>query len=80
MKTRIQKWGDSLVLRIPKSFVDKIGLQQEMIVDVSLNDGILIISPMSKLKFTLDQLLAKINEENLHQEIDTGNTVGNETW
>ena len=42
MKTRVQKWGNSLALRIPKSFADEAGLRRETSVEVSLSDGKLI--------------------------------------
>lgn len=80
MKTRIQKWGNSLALRIPKSFADEVGLQRETPVEVSLADGKLVIAPVPGPKPSLRQLLAKVTEENLHHEVDTGPAVGNETW
>jgi antitoxin MazE len=80
MKTRIQKWGNSLALRIPKSFAVEVGLQRETSVEVSLSNGKLVITPIAKPKPTLKQLLAKVNKENLHHEVDTGPATGNETW
>jgi antitoxin MazE len=80
MKTRVQKWGNSLALRIPKSFANEVGLQRETSVEVSLNDGRLIVTPVSKPKPTLKQLLAKISKDNLHSAVDTGTAVGNEVW
>ncbi|MBI2832120.1 MAG: AbrB/MazE/SpoVT family DNA-binding domain-containing protein [Chloroflexi bacterium] len=80
MKTRVQKWGNSLALRIPKSFADEVGLQKESSVEVSLADGKLVITPVAKPKPTLKQLLAKVTEENLHHEVDTGPTAGKEVW
>jgi antitoxin MazE len=80
MKTRVQKWGNSLALRIPKSFADEVGLQKETPVEVSLADGKLVVTPVTKPKPTLKQLLAKVTKENLHHEVDTGSAVGNETW
>jgi len=80
MKTRIQKWGNSLALRIPKSFANEVGLQRETSVEVSLADGKLVITPVAKPESTLKQLLAKITKDNLHHEVDTGSAVGNETW
>ena len=80
MKTRVQKWGNSLALRIPKSFASEVGLQKESSVEFSLANGKLIITPVAKPKPTLKQLLAKVTKGNLHQEVDTGTAVGNETW
>jgi antitoxin MazE len=80
MKTRVQKWGNSLALRIPKSFADEVGIRKESSVEVSLTDGKLVITPVTKPKLTLEQLLAKVTEDNLHHEIDTGPATGNEAW
>jgi antitoxin MazE len=80
MRSRIQKWGNSLALRIPKSFATEVGLQRETSVEVSLADGKLVITPVAKPQPTLKQLLAKVTKENLHHEMDTGPTMGNETW
>ncbi len=80
MKTRVQKWGNSLALRIPKSFADEVGLQKEASVEVSLVDGTLVIKPVAKPKPTLRQLLAKVTKENLHREVATGAAIGNEVW
>jgi len=80
MKTRVQKWGNSLALRIPKSFADEVGLQKETPVEVSLADGKIVVTPITKSKLTLEQLLSKVTKENMHHEVDTGSAVGNETW
>ncbi|MBI2830053.1 MAG: AbrB/MazE/SpoVT family DNA-binding domain-containing protein [Chloroflexi bacterium] len=80
MKTRVQKWGNSLALRIPKAFAAEVGLQKETAIEISLADGKLVIAPVVKPKFTLKQLLARITKENLHHEVGTGPAVGNETW
>jgi antitoxin MazE len=80
MKTRVQKWGNSLALRIPKSFAAEVGLNQNSSVEMSLRDGELIVVPAEKPRFTLKQLLAQVTEENLHDEVDTGSAVGGEAW
>jgi len=80
MKTRVQKWGNSLALRIPKSFADEVGLRKEGPVEISLTDGELVIRPVTEPKLTLKQLLARVTKENLHHEVDTGPAVGKEIW
>jgi antitoxin MazE len=80
MKTRVQKWGNSLALRIPKSFATEAGLDRDSSVEVSLKDGKLTIVPDTKPKFTLKQLLSQVTNENLHHEVDTGPAMGNEAW
>ena len=80
MRTRVQKWGNSLALRIPKSFADEVGLRKETSVEVSLAEGKLVITPIAKPSLNLNQLLAKITKDNLHHEVDTGLAVGKEVW
>ncbi len=80
MKTRVQKWGNSLALRIPKSFAIEVGLEKETTVEMSQADGKLIITPVTKPKLNLKQLLAKVTRKNLHREVDTGRATGNEAW
>lgn len=80
MKTRVQKWGNSLALRIPKSFATEVGIQRDTAVEVSLSEGKLLVTPIAKSKPTLQQLLAKVTKENLHHEIDSGVAVGDENW
>ncbi len=80
MITRVQKWGNSLALRIPKSFADEIGLQTDSSGEVSLADGKLVVAPVAKSKLTLKQLLSQVTDENLHHEVETGPAQGNEAW
>ncbi len=80
MITRIQKWGNSLALRIPKSFAAEIGLSNDSSVQISVVDGKLVITPVAKRKLTLEQLLAQVTEHNLHHEVDTGTAMGREAW
>ena len=80
MKTRIQKWGNSLALRIPKSFAAESHLEQGMVVEVSLLDGKLVVTPLRPPAVTLEALLQGVTPENLHHEVDTGPAMGNEAW
>lgn len=80
MQSRIQKWGNSLALRIPKSFAQEVGIERDAQVDVSLEDGKLVIEPISKPALTLEQLLSQVTEDNIHHEVDTGPAMGEEIW
>jgi antitoxin MazE len=80
MRTRIQKWGNSLALRIPKSFAIESHLDQGSVVELSLVNGKLVIAPVLAAPVSLDGLLAGITEHNLHQEVDLSPAVGQEVW
>lgn len=80
MQTKIRKWGNSLALRIPKSFALTANLSQDELVDVSLDEDRIIITPIHEKTYSLDKLLSHVSEENLHGEVDTGGPVGKEIW
>ncbi len=80
MKTRVQKWGNSLALRIPKSFAAEIGRAENSQVDLSVADGRLVIEPESEESIRLEDLLSGITDENIHDAWETGPPVGKEIW
>lgn len=80
MKTRIQKWGNSLALRIPKYIAEEAGLYKDRTVDLTLFEGKMLISPETITIPALEQLLAGVTSENQHGEIGTGKATGNEAW
>jgi antitoxin MazE len=80
MKTRVQKWGNSLAVRIPKSFAAEAGLHADAAVELSLVDGTLLVQAIKPPPLTLEQLLSGITDENLPSEWDTGPAVGKEVW
>lgn len=80
MKTKVQKWGNSLALRIPKSFAAETSLKPDSEVDLSLLNGKLVITPIAETEYTLEQLLAGVTEENIHAEVSSCGPVGNEIW
>lgn len=80
MRAKIQKWGNSLAIRIPKAFADEAGLVNNASVEIQVVDGEIHIVPTSTEEYDLDKLLADVTPDNLHNEIDTGEAVGNEVW
>ena len=80
METRVQKWGNSLALRIPKLLAAQIGLEPDSPVELSLRGKVLVIEPVSPSYLNLDDLLARVTEHNLHGEVDTGTPIGGEVW
>ena len=80
METRVQKWGNSLAVRIPKPIAAQLGLANHSSVKFSLRGTELVITPVKYPGLKLADLLAGVTEDNLHGEIDTGAAVGKETW
>lgn len=80
MLTKVQKWGNSLALRIPKAFATEAGLENEALVEVTLENGWLLVKPVAPPEWTLEKLLSGVTKENLHREVDFGTPMGKESW
>ena len=78
MVTKIRKWGNSLGLRIPKSFAQEAGVEEGADVDISVQGNRLVIERVHPAQYDLDDLLSEIREENLHDEVGAGEPVGRE--
>ena len=80
MQTRVQLWGHSLAIRIPRALAAAAGVRDGVTVDVTVADGVLVLTPRHETIPTLDELLAGITDKNIHAEVDTGPSTGVEAW
>ena len=80
MVTKIQKWGNSLGLRIPKGLAEDVGVGAGAAVDLSVENGRLVVAPAKKPLYDLKGLLGRITPDNRHSEADFGEPVGGEVW
>ncbi len=81
MIVQFSKWGNSLALRIPAHAMRDIGATEGMKADLIVEDGRLVVVPIvEKRRRNLDDLLAGVTEDNLHDEIFEGPEVGSEEW
>ena len=79
MRVAIRKWGNSLALRIPKSVADDAVITLGSEVDLRVDDGRLVATPVEGTR-VLMQLVSRISEENKHGELSLGPRRGGETW
>jgi antitoxin MazE len=79
MANIINRWGNSLGVRIPLPVANELGFKIGTIVDVTVEDGKAVISPIKK-KYTLSELLEGVTPDLIEGEYDWGQTVGNEAW
>ncbi len=77
MQTVVQKWGNSLGIRIPSMYVKEFNLKNGNSVEIIENNGNIVIVPSKK---TLEDYLSKITKANIHDAIETGSSVGKEEW
>ncbi|MDQ3022323.1 MAG: AbrB/MazE/SpoVT family DNA-binding domain-containing protein [Bacteroidota bacterium] len=78
MTTKIQKWGNSLALRIPKSFAHTTQIKEGSEIKLSIEKNKIVISKKVKPKYTLKDLLSKVTPDNIHKEINFGPPRGKE--
>jgi antitoxin MazE len=80
MRARVQRWGNSLALRIPKAFATETELESGSEVELTLDEGRLVVTPVGSSRYRLEVLVAKITATNRHSETETGAATGNEAW
>jgi len=80
MITRVQKWGNSLAVRIPKSVAEDIRLNSGKTVNLTVRDGRIVIASVFQRRFRLNDLLRGVTARNRRAEVSTGNAVGQEVW
>ncbi len=80
MITKIQKWGNSLAVRIPRSVAQDSNLSSGNAVDVAVQDGHIVIVPARRPRLRLDELLKGVTAQNRHSELESGAAVGREAW
>lgn len=77
MQTHIQKWGNSLGLRIPRKLAKQLNLHPGSSVTMVIENGRIIIQTP---KYDLDTLLSEITPHNQHHQILDDQSQGNEEW
>ena len=80
MQTKVQKWGNSLALRIPKILALDAHIKEGSLVEVAVSNGELVAKRVRETTFDLKELVAKITPDNIHAEVTTGGPVGREIW
>ena len=77
METNLQKWGNSVGVRIPYTMIKELKLHNGSLVEIKLNDGHISIYPK---KYNLETMLQDIDESHLHTPALDDDSIGNEEW
>ncbi len=81
MKSVLQKWGNSLALRIPRAVAAEIAVGAGHAVDVQVSKGRIVVAPMTKKRYDLADLVSGITARNRHAQVDSaGQQRGRESW
>jgi antitoxin MazE len=78
MEAVVKKWGNSLGIRLPNLVARQLSLKDGSYINIEDKGKKILITPIKKN--SLSEMLSKINEQNLHEEIETGGPVGKEIW
>ena len=71
MKVQIQKWGNSLALRIPKAFAVESNVTGGSTVEVSIDNGNIIVKPIREPEYTLEELKSFAAGERKNAQMQT---------
>lgn len=75
--TKVSQWGNCLGVHIPKSIADKLGIKEGSEMNIYADDNTITLEPV-KIRYTLEELVSQITDENRHSSIDTGEPIGDE--
>jgi antitoxin MazE len=77
MQVQVARWGNSLGVRIPKDIAGAVGLAEGARVDITADDGRIVIT-VARRRYSLDELLRGMTPEAMHQAFDWGPDRGRE--
>ena len=80
MKTAVQRWGNSLALRIPRAYAKETRISDGSEVELTLKSGSLVVRPVLRKRRSLAELLKRVTASNRHESQSTGGPVGQEVW
>jgi antitoxin MazE len=80
MKTLVQRWGNSLAVRIPKAFAEEISVREGDEVEMTIARGRLVVVPRPAPEYDLGDLIKGIHQNNLHKEVLVGDRRGREAF
>lgn len=79
MVTTVQRWGNSLAIRIPKPFALETDLHENSEVDIAVDGNRIVVSPARK-EWRFAELVEAITPRNVHKEVAWGKKAGGEAW
>jgi len=75
--TRVQKWGNSKAVRLPKYIAEEAGIKENGRVELYVHEGNIVITPRKK-HMKLEDRVAEYDGRYKPGEWDTGKPEGDE--
>ena len=79
MTAIVQKWGNSLAVRLPKAVAEQIEAGEGAELEMKVVENSLVLRT-AKRKYSLSELLDQVTPRNIHAEVDWGKPKGKEAW
>ena len=80
MDIRLQKWGNSLGIRIPSNILKSLNLKSGDCVNIKEEDDSIIITKAKNNKISLEERIKKYEGSNLSKEFEWDGPQGRELW
>ncbi len=82
MRRRVQRWGNSLAVRIPADLAESCALTEGTELEVRHEAGVIVLVPdrLRRRRYALARLVAGITRRNRPELVDWGRPRGRETW
>ena len=80
MKIKLHRYGDSLVLQIPRSILDDLNWKDDDILDLKIEENKLITEISSGNEMNIEDLFEDFNWQYEKEDIYWGKVTGKEVW
>lgn len=80
MEARLQKWGNSIGIRIPSNILKALNLKENDIIDLIQEEEKIVISKSQKKKISLRERFKEYNDKNLAKDFSWDEPKGREIW
>ena len=80
MEARLQKWGNSVGIRIPHSILKELNLKINDLINIEKVDDKVIMTKKLDSKISLAERFANYKGDNLAKEFEWDEPVGREIW
>ncbi len=80
MEIKLQKWGNSYGIRIPKTILKTLNIKANDKLKIEENEDKIVISKINKNKISLEERFAQYKGENLAKEFIWDDPIGEEIW
>lgn len=82
MLARVQKWGNSQGIRVPKHLLEHSRIKVGEEVELSVQEGRIVIEPVRRIRgrYDINELAGRMPQQDGLTEEDWGVPVGREEW